>query len=129
MRGLLNVTRSAFYEWVRRSTMTTRDVRENLLVLHIKAAHVASRGIYESPRVHRQLIKEGTSVSRKTVGRLMREHGLVGRTSRRFVKTTVSDPSAGPAENLLKKDFSATAPNQKRVTDITYLPTDEGLFT
>lgn len=126
MCGLLDVTRSAFYEWARRSSMTTRKVRENLLVLHIKAAHDASRGIYGSPRVHQQLVRDGVCVSRKTVERLMREHGLAGRTSRKFVKTTVSDSSAAPAENLLNRDFTALAPNQKWVTDITYLPTDEG---
>lgn len=56
----------------------------------------------------------------------MREHGLVGRTRRRMVKTTLSDVAAAYAPNILKRDFSTTGPNQKWTTDLTYVETKEG---
>ena len=56
----------------------------------------------------------------------MRERGFVGRTRRHFVVTTVTDDKAICANNVLNRDFSTTGPNQKRVSDITYVDTDEG---
>ena len=85
------------------------------------------RGRYGSPRVHADLRAEGEAVSRKRVARLMRELGLEGRKRRRFRKTTDSKHALPVAPNLLERDFTATAPNEGWVTDITYVWTQRGL--
>ncbi|RYF47794.1 MAG: IS3 family transposase [Cytophagaceae bacterium] len=76
--------------------------------------------------MHAQLAREGFRVSKRRVERIMREHGLVARTRRKVVRTTIADPNAAPAPNLLGRDFSTTGPNQKWVTDLTYVETTEG---
>ncbi len=74
----------------------------------------------------RALKKQGFEVSRKRVIRLMQEHGLVGRPKRRFVVTTDSEHHLEIAPNLLERNFTASAPNQRWGGDITYLKTPEG---
>ena len=51
---------------------------------------------------------------------------LIARKKRRFVRTTVADPTKQPAPNVLNREFTADAPNRKWVSDITEIPTDEG---
>jgi putative transposase len=66
-------------------------------------------------------------VNHKRVGRLMREHGLQSHKRRRFRVVTTDSRHAHPvAPNVLGRDFEATAPNQKWLADLTYVPTDEG---
>jgi transposase InsO family protein len=81
---------------------------------------------YGSPRVHRALKKQGIPVSRKRVIRLMQEGGLVGRPKRRFKCTTNSNHDQPVAPNLLGRQFSATAPNQRWVGDTTELRIPNG---
>ena len=97
-----------------------------LLLTHIRAAHSASRGVYGSPRIHRALRAQGTRVSRRRVATLMRKNGLSGNRKRNFVKTTQSGHKLPVAENLFKRSFVASGPNQKRVTNIPYLGTPDG---
>ena len=65
-------------------------------------------------------------MNHKRVARVMREHGIAGLRLRRKVRTTVPEPSDDKVPDLLKRDFTATAPNTKYVGDITYLPYDGG---
>ena len=125
MCSQLGVKRSTFYAWRGRKGQKSVD-RDAFLTLHIKAAHQASDGTYGSPRVHRELRAQGIHTSRKRVERIMRENAIAGATSRKFVKTTIADSEAAPAPNLLGRNFAADGPNQKWVTDITYIPTREG---
>ena len=76
--------------------------------------------------MHRELKKQEIAVSRKRVIRLMQEQGLVGRPPRRFVVTTDSNHELEIAPNLLNRNFTASAANQRWVGDITYLKTPEG---
>jgi putative transposase len=92
----------------------------------IRRVHADSGSAYGSPRIHQELRAQDLRVSRKRVARLMRELGISADLPRRFVVTTDSDHDQPVAENLLDRDFTATAPDQKWVTDITYIPTDEG---
>ena len=96
------------------------------LAARIRAAHEASKGRYGSPRVHAELRENGEKVSRKRVARLMQEGGLAGRIRRRFRATTDSNHAFPIAPNLLARDFTATAPNQVWVTDITAIGTHQG---
>jgi putative transposase len=76
--------------------------------------------------VHAELWARGKSVSRRRVARLMRKRGPEARKKRRFRRTTDSDHAQPIAPNLLDRNFIAVAPNQKWVTDITYIRTWEG---
>lgn len=123
---LLNVSRSSFYAW-RNNPMSPHDEENELLLKHIRAIHADSRGTYGSPRVHAELtLGLGLPVNEKRVARLMRAAGIRGLYWRRRRGCTVRDPDADPAGDLVNRQFTATAPNQLWVTDITEHPTDEG---
>jgi transposase InsO family protein len=122
---VLEVVRSAYYAWLRRRP-TARDQRNERLVVEVRAAHERSGRRYGSPRVRERLARDGISVSRKKVASIMRENSLVGRTKRRFRCSTDSRGTELIAPNLLARDFSASAPNQVWVTDVTELPTRAG---
>ena len=114
----LQVTRSGFYAWRRRpECQRARDDRR--LKVRVRASFEESRGRYGSPRIHRDLLDQQERVSRKRVVRLMQEEGLVARQRKRFKVTTMSDHNQPVADNLLHRDFTATAPNQRWVGDTT----------
>ena len=95
----------------------------------VRQVHTSSKGIYGSYKIAEVLAKNDDmeSACRNTVASAMREMGLKSRVSKRFKPTTtVADPKRQPAPNVLNQDFTATAPNQKWVADITYLPTKTG---
>jgi transposase InsO family protein len=123
---VLAVVRASYYAWKRRG-LSARLTQDAALTTQIGAFHAASRGTYGVPRIHADLRDEGTRVGRKRVWRLMRAAGLSGcQRGRRRVRTTVTDPIATPAPNVLDRDFTATGPDERWVGDITYLPTEEG---
>jgi transposase InsO family protein len=123
----LGVRRSGYYAYVKRPPSARRsdDAR---LVAEIRRIHERSRKYrsYGSPRVHRELVARGEEVGRHRVARLMREHGIVARRRRRFVRTTDSNHRLPVAPNLLDRQFEASGPNQVWVTDITYVWTSVG---
>ncbi len=121
----LSVSRSGFYAWHRRPE-SAHDVQDERLRVLIHEAHLKGRKKYGSPRVHRALKKQGIPVSRKRVIRLMQEGGLVGRARRRFKCTTDSNHNQPVAPNLLDRQFTATAANQRWVGDTTELLTPSG---
>lgn len=126
MCRLLGVSRSGYYNW-RRRPVSVRKMADKALTTAIKSVHQASRGVYGSLRVYWRLRQLQWSCSRKRVARLMRQSGLRGKRRRRFrPPTTNSDHALPIAPNLLKQEFSATAPNQKWVSDISYIDTSEG---
>jgi len=94
----------------------------------ITTAFERSHGIYGSPRIHDDLIAEEQQVGRKRVARLMRENGLVARCVKAFKRTTVTDLSMPYAPNLLKQYFNAQRPDQRWVSDITFIATDQGFL-
>ena len=125
MCRLLEVSASAYYAW--RGRPESRLVREDRrLLVEIKAIHSAKRGVYGSPRIHAELKSQGQCHGLKRVARLMRENDIRARRKRKFKVTTNSKHSHPVAPNLLQRDFEATAPNQKWVADITFIPTREG---
>ena len=68
----------------------------------------------------------GFKAGQRRIGRLMRENGIVAIRTRKYKVTTDSNHTLAVAPNLLDRDFSATAPNQKWAGDITYIWTSEG---
>jgi len=92
----------------------------------IKTIHTKSRGTYGTPRIQAELREQGQKVSRRRIGRLMRQTGLTVRCKRKTRGTTNSKHRYPVATNLLERNFTATQPNQKWTTDISYLPSTEG---
>jgi transposase InsO family protein len=123
---LLQVSRSAFYEW-RQQRPCSRQLADDELGDKIQAIYDASRGTYGWPRVHRQLRHDGIHVSRKRVARIMRAKNLIGRCRRRWTKTTIADPDT-TAVDLVKRVFGPGTVELDRVYvgDITYIWTWEG---
>ena len=122
----LGLSTSGYYEWKRRPNPSLRVARDNELRKHIGEIHEASRRTYGSPRVHRQLEREGVRTSKKRIERIMREDGLRGRIRRRFRTTTDSDHSQEVAPNTLNRQFAVDAPDRVWAGDITYIPTVKG---
>ena len=123
---LLEVSRSAFYEW-HQHTPSPRQAADDELGARIQEIFDESRGTYGWPRVHRALRDEGICVGRQRVARIMRTKGLVGRCRRRWITTTISDPDV-VAIDRLKRVFGPGTVELDRVYvgDITYIRTWEG---
>jgi transposase InsO family protein len=122
----LEVTRSGYYAW-RRGQESSRQIANQLLGEQIRRVHCENKGRYGSPRVTRQLRREGQLCNHKRVERLMRQHGLKGCSSRkRRVRTTNSEHDQPIAPNLLLGRAAPTKANEVWVADITYVPTAEG---
>jgi transposase InsO family protein len=85
----------------------------------VHASFAASKQRYGSPRIHRDLLEQKERVSRKRVIRLMQEEGLKARVRKRFTCTTMSDHDQPVAANLLDRQFTAEAPNQRWAGDTT----------
>ncbi len=123
---VLEVCRATYYAW-RNRPPSARAKEDAELIIRIHEAFAASRATYGVPRLHAELRDQGTRISRKRVWRLMRVLGIAGcAPGRKRVRTTIADPAATPAPNVVARDFTATEPNRLWVGDITYLPTSEG---
>jgi putative transposase len=126
MCRMLGVQRSGYYAWRRGKPNTRAQANQRLLEL-IEAEHKNSRKTYGSPRLHVILRRKGVVCGKNRVARLMRQHRIVALTRRRYRPvTTQRQPGVVPAPNRLNQDFSASAPNQKWVSDFTYIETAEG---
>lgn len=125
MCRLLGVTRQGYYAYTKRLP-SQRIERERALHERLRVVHAESRGTYGSPRCHRALQHEGFRVSKRSVERGMRSMGLCGRQRRRWRATTKANPLHAVAPNTLERDFTASKPDERWVTDITYVWTDEG---
>jgi len=125
MCRLFGVTRQGYYAYLSRPP-ARRVIAEMKLSEEIRTIFAENEARYGSPRVLRELHDRGRRVGKGRVERAMRGMGLTPPTPRRRFRTTVQDPSHTPAPNLLDRNFSATRPNERWVTDITYAWTDEG---
>jgi putative transposase len=104
---------------------SARAIRDQRLKVQIRRVHVENLGVYGADKVWRQLNREGISVARCTVERLMRELGLEG--ARRGKKKRTTTPAAAPApEDRVQRNFTAPAPNRLWVADLTYVWTWAG---
>ena len=125
MCRVLDVSTSGFYDWLNRGD--SRRAQENRrLVQRIRNYHHASRRTYGSPRIFKDLRESGERCGLHRVARLMRQHRIQAKTARRFVMTTDSRQTQQPAPDRLRRDFSASRPNQVWVSDTTFIPSRAG---
>ena len=125
MCQLLSVSSSGYYEWLNHKPSVRAKCNKGLTE-QIKQLFAANHSRAGAIRITRELKANGTAVGRHRVARLMRLDGLRAKAAKKFKATTNSNHTLPVAPNLLEQDFSASQPNKKWVTDITYIWTDEG---
>jgi len=119
------VTASAYYAWDRRPE-SKRSKRRKALTESVREEYFNNHRIPGAAKIAKSLSKHGQAIGRRTVARIMHENGWKSRVVKKYKVTTNSNHSLPVAENLLNRDFTVTRPNQKWLSDITYVPTDEG---
>lgn len=124
---VLQVSRSGYYAW-RKRPLSAAACRRGQLLQRIQAIHQRPHHAnYGAPRVHRELLAQGTPCNRKTVEKLMAHAGIRAASYRRFrVQTTDSRHDLPVAPNRLDRQFQPVRRHQAWTMDITYVPTDEG---
>jgi putative transposase len=123
---LLRVSRAAYYQRCAGGP-SPRAAADAAITARITSIHAESRGTYGSPRVHQALRRQDVSCGRRRVARLMRASGLEGRRKKRWRTTTIADPAAERARDLIQRDFAPRpGTDQRYAGDITYVMTWEG---
>jgi len=125
MCGMLKVSKSGYYKWLNRKP-SKRVQEEGRLEVEIKAAHKRTRETYGPERLQHELKEHGVSVGVCRIRRIRKKLGIRCKQNRKFKATTDSRHTLPVAENLLNQQFEATRPNEAWVSDITYIPTEEG---
>jgi len=125
MCGMLRVSKSGYYKWLNRKP-SKRSQEEGRLEVEIKAAHKRSRETYGPERLPHELKDQGVKVGICRIRRIRKKLGIRCKQKRKFKATTDSKHALPVAENLLNQQFEATRPNEVWLSDITYIPTEEG---
>jgi transposase InsO family protein len=127
--AVLQIARSSFYAWLHGEPgRAQRAAADAELAERIRVIHAQDRTL-GAPRMTAELndgVVAEQRVNHKRVARVMREHAIAGLRLRRRVRTTVPEPADQKVPDLLARDFTADAPNQRYVGDITYLPLADG---
>jgi putative transposase len=122
---VLEVSASGYYDW-RDRPESTRTKENRKLVTKITLFHRASRAIYGSPRIHKDLLESGEAVGINRVARLMKQNDIQSRMARKFVITTDSKNTMQPAPNRLQRQFDVEMPDKAWVSDTTFIPSRQG---
>ena len=125
MGSIMNVSASGYYVWVDRP-LSNRAREELRLELEIKAADQRTRQTYGPERLQHELAAHGVQVGVCRIRRLRKKLGIRCQQKRKFKATTDSRHKLPVADNLLDRQFKVSQPNAAWVSDITYIPTDEG---
>lgn len=126
MAQWLQVSKSGYYAWRKRSK-NRRCAENESLLKEIIRIHEESRGTYGTRKITHEINRKSEKpVNHKRIERIMRENGIQSKSHRRYKATTNSGHNLPVAENILNRNFTADRPGQKMVSDITYIPTDEG---
>ena len=125
MSRMLDVSISGYYAWQDRP-LSQHDREELRLELEIKAADRRTKQSYGAERLQHDLEDHGIRVGVCRIKRLRAKLGIRCKQKRKFKATTYSKHGLPVAENLLNQQFQAIAPNKVWLSDITYVPTDEG---
>ena len=122
---MLSVGRSSYYAWLGRKP-SCREIANKKLDEKISEVFVKHHGRYGAKRITIELHALGEPCGKNRVAKRMKHLGLVAKARRKFKVTTASNHALPVAPNLLNRDFTAQAPNQKWVSDISYIWTQEG---
>jgi len=122
---MLGVSRTGYYHWQKGRLIQRRLEEEKFLLLLRKHYHL-SRGRYGLLRLTRSISREGVTVNKKRVYRLMKKYGIFSRTKKKFKVTTKQNYAASISANLINGIFRAEKKNQIWTSDITYIRTTEG---
>jgi len=125
MAKVFGVSRSGYYRYLQ-AEPSYRAQANQVLLEKIKKVHQDSRELYGSPRIHAALKQQGVVCGHNRVARLMKKNNIQAKIPQRYKATTKVNPALSVAKNLLNQDFSARKPNEKWVSDITYIRTREG---
>jgi len=123
--NILAVSESGYYDWLTRKP-SKRQQEEARLEIAIKAAHRASRGTHGPKKLQEDLAEQGIETGECRIRRIRKKLGIRCIQKRKYKATTDSKHNLPVAANLLNQQFEATAPNQVWLSDITYIPTEEG---
>jgi transposase InsO family protein len=122
---MMTVSSSAYYAWAAASE-SKKAARDKELTAVITTVFTQNRAVYGTRRLKKVLEKQGETVSRRCIGRIMQEARLRCKTKRRFKATTDSRHTQPIAPNQLDRQFNVDTPDPAYVGDITYIPTAEG---
>lgn len=125
MSRVFSVAASGYYAWLKRP-LSKRSQEEARLEVEIKAAHKRTRQTCGSERLQHDLAEHGVQVGVCRIKRIRKKLGIRCKQTKKYTVTTDSRHSLPVAENLLAQQFEAATPNSVWVSDITYIPTDEG---
>jgi transposase InsO family protein len=125
VRQALRVSASGYYDWLARS-LSKWAREEARLEVEIRAADKRTRQVYGAEKLQHDLAEHGIMVGICRIKRVRRKLGIRCKQTRKFKATTNSKHTLPVAENILGQQFRVTAPNKVWVSDITYVPTDEG---
>ena len=121
MCDTLGVSTAGFYAWRSRPT-SQQEQRRDALLVEICAVHAEVKQRYGSPRIHAELAARGVECCVNTVAKLMHDNDIRAKTTRKFKNTTDSNHPLPVADNLLDRQFEAHGPNERWLSDITYIP-------
>ena len=122
---ILKVSTSGFYAW-RDRPLSKWAQEEARLEVEIRAAHKRTRQTYGAERLQHDLAEYGIQVGICRIKRIRRKLGIRCKQKRKFKATTDSKHTLPVADNILGQQFEVAAPNKVWVSDITYVPTNEG---
>ena len=125
VRQALRVSASGYYDWLARS-LSKWAREEARLEVEIRAADKRTRQVYGAEKLQHDLVEHGIMVGICRIKRIRGKLGIRCKQKRKFKATTNSKHTLPVAENILGQQFRVTAPNKVWVSDITYVPTDEG---
>jgi putative transposase len=103
-----------------------RALRDAFLLEQIRRVHADSQGVYGQMKVWDELNEQGVRVARCTIERLMRRYGIVGVGPAKTTKTTIPGRSPVSATDLVRRNFSASRPDEPWLADFTYVRTWQG---
>jgi len=122
---VLRVSAGGYYSWLGRP-LSKWAREESRLEVEIRAADRRTRQVYGAEKLQYDLAEHGIRVGICRIKRIRRRLGIRCKQKRKFKATTNSRHNLPVAENILGQQFKVTAPNKVWVSDITYVPTDEG---
>lgn len=127
MARVLSVSRSGYYTWLgNRELVSWRSQQRETIDTLVREAFIFGKGRNGAERIFYDLAEQGNPLDIKTIRKSLKRQGLIAKAAKLFKVTTDSNHALPVAPNLLARDFSAQSPNEKWVTDITYIQTSEG---